>query len=77
MVVIMAQGDKENNETFEFLYKYLPAKANDTIRINEDFNINNVLQKTDHILPIQVHQQLLHVQRAFSGLFVKIKLIFQ
>lgn len=43
VVSIMAQEDKKSNETFEFLDKYLPAKANDTVKVNNDFNINKVL----------------------------------
>lgn len=45
VVAIMAQEDKKSNETFEFLDKYLPTKANDTVKVNDDFNINNVLPK--------------------------------
>ncbi len=43
VVSIMAQEDKKSNETFEFLDKYLPKKANDTVKVNNDFNINKVL----------------------------------
>ena len=43
VVSIMAQEDKKSNETFEFLDKYLPKKVNDTVKVNNDFNINKVL----------------------------------
>lgn len=43
VVSIMAQEDKKSNETFEFLDKYLPKKANDTVKVSNDFNINKVL----------------------------------
>ncbi|MCP2025980.1 carbonic anhydrase [Flavobacterium sp. HSC-32F16] len=43
VVSIMAQEDRKSNETFEFLDKYLPSKVNDTVKVNNDFNINKVL----------------------------------
>ncbi|TCK57532.1 carbonic anhydrase [Flavobacterium sp. 90] len=43
VVAIMAQEDQEINEAFEFLDKFLPLKVNESIKVNEDFNINKVL----------------------------------
>lgn len=43
VIAIMAQEDQQSNEAFEFLDKYLPVKVNESIKINEDFNINSVL----------------------------------
>ncbi|MNQ02735.1 Carbonic anhydrase precursor [compost metagenome] len=43
VVSIMAQENKKSNETFEFLDQYLPTKTNDTVKVNNDFNINKVL----------------------------------
>lgn len=43
VVAVMAQENKESDETFDFLDKYLPSKVNDTVKVNDDFNINNVL----------------------------------
>jgi carbonic anhydrase len=43
VIAVMAQEDKKSNETFEFLDKYLPTKVNDTVKVNNDFNINKVL----------------------------------
>lgn len=43
VVAIMAKESKENNETFDFLDKFLPVKVNETIEVKDIFNLNNVL----------------------------------
>jgi carbonic anhydrase len=43
VVAIMAREDVKDSPTFQFLEKHLPSKVNDTITVNDDFNINNVL----------------------------------
>lgn len=43
VIAIMAQEDKQSNKAFEFLDKHLPVKVNESIKIDEDLNINKVL----------------------------------
>lgn len=43
VVAIMAKESKDNNETFDFLDKFLPIKVNESIEVKDVFNLNNVL----------------------------------
>jgi len=43
VVAIMAKESKGNNETFDFLDKFLPIKVNETIEVKDVFNLKEVL----------------------------------